>query len=118
MIKANELRIDNWVMIVSGQMLQIEFIDPEDEALESFYPIPLTPEILERCGFIKNSLGAFDTYDFGKISIRLPGLSYNKGRTYFNSWCIIEGVPKSLHRLQNIVHSLTGQELNYNPHGK
>jgi hypothetical protein len=72
-------------------------------------PILLTTEILERCGFVKCGF----TYDKGKLSIHLPSINYENGRTYYNSWCIIEESPQSLHQLQNLYFALTRTELNY-----
>lgn len=81
---------------------------------EDCEPIELTPTILEECGFIEDETGF--AYHLGKLSINLPNFNaYINGRTYFNSWCIIEGVPSYLHQLQNLIYSLTGKELNYQP---
>ena len=59
-MKANELRIGNFLydnvkyfQVTSKTILQI------DNGAKSFNPIPLTPEILENCGF-----GADVNYDF------------------------------------------------------
>ena len=57
MIKANELRIGNWVLFIK-KITQVEswmFI----QGVKHITPIPLTPEILEKCGF-----KADENYDF------------------------------------------------------
>ncbi len=60
-MKANEIMIGNWVNLSRGnwsENRQVELIDIEMIA-ESIYfaePIPLTPEILEKNGFVYSDL--------------------------------------------------------------
>lgn len=71
--------------------------------------IPLTLEWLEKAGFTRRDNFA---YDFGKLSIVLKGdHGYKEGRTYYNSWAILESQPKYVHSLQNIIYALEGKEL-------
>lgn len=117
-IDAKELRIGNWYNIknpMDGKLYINQFtIWTEYIEFEGYgEPIPLTPEILIACG-LKLHTGTFPTYDIGKLSIHLPSNDYKNGRTYFNQWCIIEGVPEYLHQLQNFHFALTGKELTYN----
>jgi hypothetical protein len=119
MIDEMELRIGNWVARKSGTPTRIKSLYPSkgeywfmgglDELGELKYaePISLTEEILIKAGFAKSDF----SYDLQKLSIHLPSNFYKNGRTYFNSWCIKEGVPKSLHELQNLFFALTGEEL-------
>jgi hypothetical protein len=80
--------------------------------------IPLTPEILEKCGFVKE--GDFyylriEAQDLGKAGIR-----YMETRTD-GGWCYLCGIDGGrigtaiwhLHQLQNLYFALTGEELNY-----
>ncbi len=106
MIQANELRIGNWVKdaeYLSDNYMVVRMVSSDLDAR----PIPLTPKILEKAGFRYKNF----THNLNKLSICLPGNSYKDGRTYFNSWCIIEGIPNSLHQLQNLYFALTGTEL-------
>lgn len=47
MIHANELRLENWVRI-DTIFTRVELID-QAGTYENWHPIPLTPEILEKC---------------------------------------------------------------------
>lgn len=122
MIKANELRIGNWIQLGKNfeQVYQIVFelgkghsinhITYKEDWLD---PIPLTPEILEVCGFERNNeLNEYWEYEGLKL------------------WPDDEGTPNSfyhinsellvhidhLHQLQNLYFALTGTELEINLH--
>ena len=122
MIKANELRVWNLidfegetckVLSIDGQGVDGSFIGSGEEVwidLFQFRPIPLTEEWLLKLGFEKTKEN-FCTYDLGKISIYMPSICYEEGRTYFNSWVIIEKSPKYVHQLQNLYFCLCGKEL-------
>jgi len=94
-MKSNELRVNNWVTYGDGY-LQVD-INSIRQYIR-FEPIPLTTEILEK--------------------VILDGEYYlDKGNLYkmvgvCNAvWlCSVE----YLHHLQNIIHALTGTELNIN----
>lgn len=74
MIKANDLRIGNYVMDRGKKQLKIDWFEkdkvcmnqmvgngsvhPLTEYFEYLQPIPLTPEILEKAGFEGNALTA------------------------------------------------------------
>jgi hypothetical protein len=126
MIKANELRLENWVYVVDKestpqkQPIQVNLTWMQiPEALE---PIPLTTELLVSCGFNKDNYGLFE-----KVKDNAP----------YTSGCIIELWAKRtndrwqfavgtidnlfliaeynyLHQLQNLFYSLTGTELEIN----
>lgn len=126
MIQANELRIGNWVQMqdvpngseMPGSMFQWDsahWWDVETSRLRvsMLNPIPLTPEILEKCGFHKHN-NAWVLDDFSETD-------YNKD--FFTIWNIHDGnyhlnttnFPvelHSLHQLQNLYFALTGTELN------
>lgn len=102
--------------------------------LELFYksvsmqPIPLTPEILEKCGFIEapfvrlNNLKRWQlkaTYHNNDIGgefeeDRMFDIDLN-GNVWYRESCGISGSFKYLHQLQNLIFSLTGTELITNP---
>ena len=68
-------------------------------------PIPLTEELLIKLGFN-------NYFDKGKLKIIPKGrLGYKNGRTYFNSWAILEKQPDYVHELQNLYYALTKEEL-------
>lgn len=57
MIKASELRIGNWIFIDNEEKPKYAYevtahdIEEIDGCGTDSFPIPLTPEILEKCGF-------------------------------------------------------------------
>lgn len=104
MIQANELRIGNLVKNKYGDIGQVDIVwlrlVTEGEIFE---PIPLTEEILLKCGFekkvnyvkgmtIQDGIAFFDDNEFG----------HDKED---------EIECKYLHQLQNLYFALTGQEL-------
>lgn len=54
-MKANELMLGDWVIGCSGEPFQIGEIDPDFIYWDEIKPIPLTPEILEKNGFVVES---------------------------------------------------------------
>lgn len=116
-LKANELRVGNWVnMKIYGmhayyKIMQVDanyikWVADNNAACE---PIPLTPELLEKCGFIYG-----DTWEF---TWRKDDIHVRQSDEY---WYLVENRDvrynpfKYLHQLQNIFHSLTGEELEIN----
>lgn len=108
MIQANELRIGNWVKSNIYQQVTVEILDwlsNDRHNHDSLQPIPLTPEILEKCGFVRNELMAkHNTVIWYGDHIGVKG---------------ILGVVKPcecgyLHQLQNLYFALTGEELTVN----
>ena len=74
----------------------------------AFEPIPLTEEWLLKFGFVN---GGKSDFDKKKLSIHLPSFYYTNGRTFYNSWRIMDYSVKSVHQLQNLYFALTGEEL-------
>jgi hypothetical protein len=122
-MKSTELRIGNWVNgeFANGELkpFQIFRIDGNDDCY-GLEPIPLTPELLEKCGFVRsqdedeNSLTLVNgrkTFkwvegnddDYFLIYQTDCGLDYN---TAFEL--------EHLHQLQNLYYALTGEELEIN----
>lgn len=129
-MKANELRIGNWVdyektthiitAIDSGNYGRSRWIkqsasEPDYEhTFKEIEPISLTPEILEKAGFHKHN-NAWVMPDFNENNYTKDYFTiwdydgtYNLNTTQFP----IE--LKSLHQLQNLYFALTGEELEIN----
>jgi len=142
MIPANELRIGNWVLC---DELQVELHPRECQITslatkvahwksgpidglgvgschsgtpyENLTPIPLTPEVMEKCWF---DWIIWDGNEHHKV------LSYKNTpiHTYWDGsdWCFKYGFDSDLtfaacqyvHQLQNLIHVLTGEELTVN----
>lgn len=115
MIKARELRIGNAVNVPHGMVFIDKFIDNGVHFTDgcggnfaSLDPIPLTPEILERCGFFETSTdGEFIYNERGIIKININTI----GLVSFNVGEIIFSTVHYLHQLQNLYFALTGKEL-------
>ena len=115
MIDKKDLRINNYVLY-DNRPFQIYSISDEYPSLKTIEfgfgvvewkdikPIPITEELLVKCGFISNSYQ--DRYENEAIHVECDK---TKGVTYL--W--IERMPhiKSLHQLQNIFYCLCNQEL-------
>jgi hypothetical protein len=121
MIKASELRIGNCIWDDALQKVKfvthrvISDLASSAEPLP-YSPIALTPEWLERCGFEWDSVPDSDgdehniyTTTWGEMEVTMPD----------NNILEVEGfrMPhiKHLHHLQNLYHSLTGEELEIKP---
>lgn len=118
MINTKELRRENTINTpygihkvygVNPELVQINIegtvydFDPEDVE-----PIILTKEILLEREFILEPNGFY--YSKGKLILSFEE-NYNDGRTYFNSWAILDKVPKYLHKLENLYLDLHEKEL-------
>ena len=111
-MKANELRIGNWVSYITAEGAEIELQincesfkwiseDPIGFNLVHFH-IPITPEWLERFGFENRGNNLFVK---GKIELR-----------YYANRCevVVRGINityQYVHQLQNLYFALTGEEL-------
>lgn len=127
MINYKEARVNNWVMY-DNRLFQIEAISRSLPCLNTdefgigvvdwnnLQPIPLTPEILEKCGFEEvegNIYYKFFDYKEFRVFIHKENNSvfmYWKGNTVDDS---VNNLP--IHRLQNIIFALTGEELTFKP---
>jgi hypothetical protein len=125
MIDPKELRLDNWVEYTPftgiAEHIQINVFNFADltgqtdaakpEWKSRYNPIPLTPEILEKCGFENNGFYCTHSDPYMEISPSATGFilsvncsEYEIGETF-----------NHLHQLQNLYFALTGEELNYSP---
>lgn len=112
MIKANELRIGNSVSSLGGPR-RIDYLDIRDFAenrlIKPFEPIPLTPDILEKCGAVKEE----GEWQF-KVAIGALWISFrfNASHCYSGLGGIYLGDQiQYVHQLQNLKFALTGTEL-------
>lgn len=126
MIQATELRIGNIIneigidydaggnKFVDRSSIDIIKVLPETIRIiamggpdaELYEPIPLTPEILEKCGFIKVLMhDGFYDYVKNGINISMPYFEYHFNDGDSNTTLA------TLHQLQNLYFALTGEEL-------
>ena len=132
MINANELRIGNNIAIPEcGIQAKVKMLDTKRFAIDiegidlspgenvfeyqSAEPIPLTPEVLEKCGFeLEEYIGSRKIL-WLKNNFRVEFLA-NKQVAVFYTYekCLITYLD-NLHRLQNLYFALTGTELEYKP---
>lgn len=130
MIRANELRINNCVFIEGhgdntfvvldigsalstvngGPVFKVEY--------EKMNPIPLTPEWLERCGFV-STLSGDDFHDAVIWDDPKSGYHYCEAghfidnRGHYGHYCDIGDI-KFIHQLQNLYFALTSEDLTIN----
>lgn len=129
MIQANELRVGNWVLNPDKQKCVIKEISAigtvcvnnldfwkEDNnfgySTNEIIPIPLTEEILLKCGF-ENTHGLFTKEDLTPVYLRKPFLEADFYHVKTISGDKLTSI-KYLHQLQNVYFALTGQELTIN----
>jgi hypothetical protein len=113
MLQGNELRIGNWVDN-DGYYQQIHFTDIADLSTgcggaHLYKPIVLTPEILEKAGFMK----VYAVWDGRDIDHRKDRL-FIWGHNGCTDGHTVDFPCKFLHQLQNLYFALTGTELNIN----
>ena len=95
-MKANELRIGNYVYDNLGGVLKIKGISL-DSTLSHIKPIPLTEEWLLK---------------FGLMSIKTELGFWNNGDAIYFSYGFEKSIElKYVHQLQNLYFALTGEEL-------
>jgi hypothetical protein len=124
MIQANELRIGNWVKHLAvwsyrNEDMKEHFFKFEQHdwyadcectfSLDSIDPIPLTEEILLKCGFEKTN-----RIDFGELKECYANFSFAlmiRHNSFFTDWFGGSTEIKYLHQLQNIYYFLHNEEL-------
>jgi hypothetical protein len=118
MIDARELRIGNWVDDSKGILYQIEKSDFEFKNFNITTPIPLTTEILVKCGFYSKYKSVHMQWNIGGFYLHQKSdendaheLIPEEQVFYYEFMYEI----KYLHQLQNLYYALTGIELNYQP---
>ena len=105
MIQANELRIGNWVysQMIDGPF-QISNLTTDYDPLCK--PIPLTEEILLKCGF-SSPINGWYTSPNKTLEFGFNG----EGKLILMDWFL---EITSLHQLQNLYFALTNTELEIN----
>lgn len=121
MIDARELRVGNWIRWKDNQQvfetsvgLFLEYPFWKHLSKGDYEAIPLSPDILEKCGFkkLKGSRSVFFIcHNDMEISVSIE-LHYAYIDTFWGQASIKEPIFQYLHQLQNLYHSLTNQELN------
>ena len=124
-MKADDLRIGNWVKDIKKGYVSIHGIEPNwDEVWLNYChgsgiykkriieiePIPLTEELLKKCGFDlvvkEGNQGEFRVYQLNEIT-------YNTNHGWWWKHHLTVQ-PKYIHELQNLFFALTGEELEIN----
>jgi len=116
MIQANELRVGNWVgddspacpvyRRINADL--IKYVELNGEG--SMFAVSITPEILEKAGFVKRG----DEYSIHDLDIDLDFTFGPDGLTpnpYYTGQTVVINI-KYVHQLQNLYFALTGYELN------
>jgi len=124
MIKANEFRIGNWAYsktyATNIQFKSFFGLCNAETNPELYNPIPLTAEILEKCGFEKcgllNSKRQCIKWENDFFYIYCDGENFNWEQVRDEFGSMIEGVElKYLHQLQNLFFAITNEEINFTP---
>ena len=128
-MKANELRIGNWVMGDSERPYQIELSDFSDwyndhnshTYGDHVHPIPITEEWLEKLRFEKDDIREAFYVACGEYRIRVSVNVFSGTLEKDSSWfvSVLTGyanqpmtiVQQYIHQLQNLYYALTGEEL-------
>lgn len=117
MIKENELRVGNWVIgsdayfAAEIKPYQVKGFDLYGGRYDYFEPIPLTPDILKKCGFMRDRNGW-----------NLPSTQFSLTDKFYPCWLDRMLWPQDindfreqrlnyLHQLQNLYFALTAKEL-------
>ena len=104
-LKANELRIGNWVYDNFNDECYPVPLSMITEAKDQLSPIPLTEEWLVKLGFVSNPYE--DRYEKGDFHIHC-----DKTKGFLDLWvtnCRLD--LQHVHQLQNLYFALTGKEL-------
>lgn len=119
-MKANELRLGNWVNYRStmGTVFPIQVaVGTIEEAFERpdsgmIKPIPITEEVLLKCGFEQDLIGWRSQRNPFFVLKSLSDSGFLLGRLSIG---LVKIRIAHLHQLQNLYYALTGQELIYTP---
>ncbi|MBQ0140398.1 MAG: hypothetical protein KBT36_14025 [Kurthia sp.] len=102
-MRAEQLRLGNWVYDDMNNMVKVDHQDIGEELYIFYKPIPLTEEILLKCGFL--NLPILDNHFYVKGMLILK-----RDETFIHDKTGVE--LKYLHQLQNLIYALTQQDLN------
>lgn len=112
MTSLSELRLGNYVRVVDGNIIKINKYDMMCILTNTYEvkPIPLTEEMLLKCGFKKTYYG-YKYYVERILNFVLKNNEISLGYFDDDDWCRIGKPIKHLHQLQNLCFLLTGEEL-------
>lgn len=120
-MKATDLRVTNFVLndgIVNTVIFigydAVMLVTPQGNqiqaSLDRIQPIPLTPEWLVKFGFVRGREDTDSNVYYGKGK-QLFDIMFNT-RNFLMYKMVVIGTPiLYVHQIQNIIYSLTGQEL-------
>lgn len=124
MIQSNELRVGNKIRYTAHILTvaeihknsEVKTIEAINGFLDCYEGIPLTPELLEKCGFVSTRDGGTPAWWHGRNPVThdfLIVVKYSPSRSlyYYQN---VHFKLKYLHELQNLFHALTGEELTIN----
>ncbi len=121
MIKPEELRLFNWVEYkIHGkdEWIAAPVVSLNLDSGKHFRPIPLTPEILEKCGFEKrSSIDLPELFEYVLDEETLNLILTHEGGSFFywnHSCLMVDPSFNYVHELQNFIFALTGEELEIN----
>lgn len=131
-IQANELKKGNFVLDRGGKTIRVDWIEkykvcmdlsndsqfplqPLTEDFEYLQPIPLTEDILLKCGFEKYSTDKSINYKLGAFRFNYVNEGKFKGKRYLTYGNVLSSTShramEYLHSFQNLYFALTQQEL-------
>lgn len=118
MIKASELRIGNWLKRNSqpdGFQIDSRSFFTMEEHPDWYEPIVLTPEILRKCGFKKETDERLETVMIGEGGREHKQMFKHTRWYHSNTWINLKSLAdyeiKFVHTLQNCWFFKTGKEL-------
>ena len=106
-MKANELRIGNWVTNFFGNNVQLLLVD--DEHATNFNPIPLTEEWLVKFGYMKLHSNRYAHKDIPSM-VRIVSFRDEDSFDVMDDEHCITSVDY-VHELQNVIHAIYKTEL-------
>lgn len=119
MVKANEVRVNNWFLSDNNERFQVgrEILLSEkfwsDLNENKIQPISLTTELLECCGFEEQQDETIYSKEFNDLfrPLELMFLGDGQGAGITYKWEEVGRSFRYLHQLQNVFHALTQIEL-------
>ncbi len=126
-IKASDLRLGNWVSkegenvkVYAIQQDMISYKNHHYSGISFFEPIPITPDILIKCGFRETENDFFIYLNKHELNTDKIMFSkhYNFIRVEFSGRRPTPGLLKHikyLHQLMNLFYTLTNTEIEYKP---
>lgn len=121
MLSPTDVRAGNWVIkIVGSDKNGDSFLEYRSIALDEYYytcaavcfPIPLSPGILEYCGFEQESGYWQKSVEEVGVEKEVPLLRFMTiNKTWYFGDFKIPAQPLYVHQLQNLYYALTNQEL-------